>query len=324
MSAAVETMAYAGQTPWHGLGNQIQPGISAEQMLTEAGLDWGVETAKAKWEYRDADGKKRQRTSDDTRILFRTDTGADLSMVGKRYQPFQNREVLEFFQEYVAAGDAVIETAGSLQGGRYIWALADLKTGFDVGTTKSPDKVQGKVLLMNPHAYGKAAVLKMTEVRVVCMNTLTSALKDGSESVRLWHNASFDENRQDEAKRRLGIAREQLEGAEQEAQMLVNLEVTPPTAIRIAAQIMGGNTDILEYEEQNRRTQRVLDLYNGDGIGANLATAKGTGWGLLNAVTQYFDHEYGRSASNRLSNSWLGNGESTKRRTKTELLKLAL
>ena len=182
MSAAVETMAYVGQTPWHGLGNEIPAGLNSEEMLTAAGLDWEVETAKAMWAYKDEDGRKRQRTSDDTRILFRKDTGADLSMVGKRYQPFQNREVLSFFNEYVGAGDAVIETAGSLQGGKYIWALADLGSSFDVGTTKNPDSVQGKVLLMNPHAYGKAAVLKMTEVRVVCFNTLTSALKDGSES----------------------------------------------------------------------------------------------------------------------------------------------
>ena len=322
MSAAVETMAYVGQTPWHGLGNEIPAGLNSEEMLTAAGLDWEVETAKAMWAYKDEDGRKRQRTSDDTRILFRKDTGADLSMVGKRYQPFQNREVLSFFNEYVGAGDAVIETAGSLQGGKYIWALADLGSSFDVGTTKNPDSVQGKVLLMNPHAYGKAAVLKMTEVRVVCFNTLTSALKDGSESVRLWHNASFDADRQEEAKRRLGIAREQLEAAEQEAQQLVETEVSPPTAIRIAAKIMGGNTDVLEYEEQNRRTQRVLDLFNGEGIGANLPSASGSGWGLLNAVTQYFDHEYGRSQSNRLSNSWLGNGESTKRRTKEALLSL--
>lgn len=322
MSANVESMAYAGQVPWHGLGAEIQEGISADDMLVAAGLDWEVATAKARWDYQDAEGRKRQRTSDKVHILYRTDTGADLSMVGPRYTPFQNAEILNFFAEYVDAGDAHIVTAGSLNDGQFIWALADLGVGYDVGTSKKPDAVNGYVLLMNPHQYGKAAIAKLTEIRVVCWNTLTAALKGNGDSVRLWHNAEFNVDRQQEAKRRLGIAREQLEAAEKEAKLLRRIELDEPTAIRIAAEVMGGDTDTLEYEVQNRRTRRVLDLFNGEGLGAELPSARNTAWGLLNAVTQYQDHEYGRSANNRVANSWLGGGEAVKRRTKEALLAL--
>ncbi len=322
MPAEVESMAYVGQVPWHGLGTEIKAKASVDKMLIAAGLDWEVATARARWDYQTSDGKKRQRTSEKIHVLYRTDTGADLSMVGPRYQPFQNREILDFFREYVEIGGATIETAGSLNGGQYIWALADLNAGYDLGTNKNPDVVKGKVLLMNPHAYGKAAVLKMTEVRVVCMNTLHAALKDGEESIRLWHNAEFNQSRQDEAKRRLGIAREQLEAAEKEARQLAKTPVEEPVAIRIAASVMGGDPDTLDYEAQNRRTRRVLDLFNGEGIGSGLKSADGTGWGLLNAVTQYLDHEYGRSTNNRVAHIWLGGGESVKRRTKQALLAL--
>ena len=245
MPAAVESMAYVGQVPWHGLGQKVKPGISADAMLKAAGLDWEVATAKAKWEYMH-EGRKRYRTSDQIHVLYRTDTGQDLSMVGPKYKPFQNREILAFFQEYVELGDAVIETAGSLNGGQHVWALADLGVGYDVGTKKHPDKVQGKVLLLNPHLYGKAAVLKMTEVRVVCWNTATAALKDGNESVRLWHNAEFNAERQEEAKRRLGIAREQLAAAEKEAKLLSKTELEDPIAIRIAAEVMRGDPNTPE------------------------------------------------------------------------------
>ena len=322
MSANVESMAYVGQVPWHGLGEKVEPGITAEAMLKAAGLDWEVATAKAKWEYT-YEGQKRYRTSDKIRVLYRTDTGEDLSMVGPRYRPFQNAEILSFFQEYVELGDAVIETAGSLNGGQYVWALADLGVGYDVGTKKHPDAVQGKVLLLNPHLYGKAAVLKMTEVRVVCWNTATAALKDGNEAVNLWHNAEFNEARQAEAKRRLGIAREQLEVAEQEAVTLAKTEVTDRTAIQVVASVMRGEPDKPEYELQNRRTRRVLDLYWGEGMGSKLPSANGTAWGVLNAVTQYMDHEYGRSINNRLANSWLGGGEAVKNRTRRALLEIA-
>ena len=43
MSHEVETMAYAGQTPWHGLGELVPADLSPIQMLEKAGLDWSVE-----------------------------------------------------------------------------------------------------------------------------------------------------------------------------------------------------------------------------------------------------------------------------------------
>ena len=42
MTAAVETMAYAGQVPWHGLGTEVSNDLSVEEMLYAAGLDWRV------------------------------------------------------------------------------------------------------------------------------------------------------------------------------------------------------------------------------------------------------------------------------------------
>ena len=43
MVAAVETMAYAGEVPWHGLGTKVSNDISIDDMLRESGLNWNVE-----------------------------------------------------------------------------------------------------------------------------------------------------------------------------------------------------------------------------------------------------------------------------------------
>ena len=42
MAHMVETMAYAGELPWHGLGVKVKDDISVDDMLVEAGLDWRV------------------------------------------------------------------------------------------------------------------------------------------------------------------------------------------------------------------------------------------------------------------------------------------
>ena len=42
MVAAVETMAYVGEVPWHGLGNKVEEGIDLDDFRRNAGLDWEV------------------------------------------------------------------------------------------------------------------------------------------------------------------------------------------------------------------------------------------------------------------------------------------
>jgi len=48
----VETMAYAGEVPWHGLGKRVLPDLTPDQMLVEAGLDWEVETHPLTYRYK--------------------------------------------------------------------------------------------------------------------------------------------------------------------------------------------------------------------------------------------------------------------------------
>ena len=42
MAHEVETMAYAGQVPWHGLGKQVDNNMSPDEMLKAAQIDWTV------------------------------------------------------------------------------------------------------------------------------------------------------------------------------------------------------------------------------------------------------------------------------------------
>ena len=39
MSHNVETMAWVGEVPWHGLGKEVPQDLSPKQMLKAAGLD---------------------------------------------------------------------------------------------------------------------------------------------------------------------------------------------------------------------------------------------------------------------------------------------
>ena len=45
MAHLVETMAFTGQTPWHGLGNQLTPNQPLEVWAEQAGMDWRIESS---------------------------------------------------------------------------------------------------------------------------------------------------------------------------------------------------------------------------------------------------------------------------------------
>jgi hypothetical protein len=44
MAHQIEQMAYVGQTPWHGLGNQLTPKQPIEVWAKQAGMDWQIES----------------------------------------------------------------------------------------------------------------------------------------------------------------------------------------------------------------------------------------------------------------------------------------
>lgn len=309
------SMAYVHENgkPWHGLGQTIEKGAKPREILKKAGLNWKVERSKVQYEH---DGQLLM--DDRHQVLYRSDNQRVLDVTGPGYVPHQNLEVLEFFQEYVEAGDMYIDTAGALKGGTYVWVLAKMDKGF---TLKGGDRVEGHVLLMNPHQYGKGMIGKFTSVRVVCWNTLTASLAGGG-GIKVWHTTEFDEERRREAKEKLGIAKERLDAFKDDATILSRASILDEDALRLIAKVMKQD-ESKPLEQQNRTVTRMYELYNGAGRGAELVSAKNTLWGVLNAVTEYIDHEYGRSQDARLQNSWLGTGEVVKRRAHVELLQAA-
>jgi len=316
-STGKAAMAYVGSegTPWHTLGTSIQKDATIEQIEEAAVLGWKVLQRPPIFQLND-----KQFITDETHSgLIRSDTLMVLDIAGPDYVPHQNREVLEFFREYVEAGDMFIDTAGSLNGGKQIWVLAKMNQSF---TLPGKDRVEGYVLLMNPHQYGKGMIAKFTTIRVVCQNTLMMSLGAGGKSIKLWHTSEFDAPRRKLAKENLGIAKERLDAFKVDAQTLAKLNLNIEDAVKLIAPVFRGDAKN-PLSQQNRTVTRIIELYNGAGKGSELTSSKGTGWGLLNAVTEYIDHEYGRSANSRLNNAWLGTGDVQKREVLGLLLNAA-
>jgi len=142
MAHLIDTMAYTGQTPWHGLGNLLHAKQSLDIWLHAAGMDWTIEQGDVMFNV--ASDALHIRPYADNKVLYRSDTLEPLSVVSQRYNVVQPHEVLHFYQDLVDAGGFELETAGSLKGGRKLWALA--RTGQDL-TLKGGDVVKSYLLL---------------------------------------------------------------------------------------------------------------------------------------------------------------------------------
>lgn len=294
MAHEVETMAYAHETPWHGLGVQVEGNLTPEQMLVAAGLDWEVE--KRELFYKGKDGvylpSARQ-------ALVRVTDDRYYSAVGEGWNPLQNRDAFEFFKEYCEAGGATMETAGSLRNGQVVWGLANLNHGFTI----KGDAVKGYLFLQNPHEFGKTITGGVTAIRIVCANTLRLALNSKmAASFRFNHSRQFNHELAREA---IGLAHEQLSEFEKNVKLLMKLNMSYEDAVKVLSPVYQPGTpaeDILDGEVMMNNSMNRIMACISEAPGAT----PGNGWGVMNGVTYYADHVAGRTQDTRLSSSWLG------------------
>lgn len=148
MAHLVETMAYAGETPWHGLGNQLTQKQPIEVWQREAGMDWEIQESPVHFKSETVGHLGAIHSFPEQKVLFRSDTKAPLSVVSQRYHTVQPREVLEFYRDLTEVSGYELETAGVLKGGRKFWALARTGQG---ATLKGNDQVNGY-----PHEISQA------------------------------------------------------------------------------------------------------------------------------------------------------------------------
>ena len=163
-------MAYAGQTPWHGLGQALTPGASVDTWTREAGLAYDVLESPVKYS---TPASTDLQTWPARKVLHRSDTGAPLAVVSSAYNVVQPGQVMDFFRELVDLGGFQLETAGALSDGRRVWALASVG---DAAPVVERDLVKPYLLLGTSYDGTMATVAKFTAIRVVCNNTITAAV----------------------------------------------------------------------------------------------------------------------------------------------------
>ena len=312
MAHQVETMAYAGEVPWHGLGVEVSNDLTPNQMMKKAGLDWTVEQIDSYVTV----GDKKIPTG--MKALVRSSDNKVLTNIGQVWNPVQNEDAFNFFSEYVLKGDMEMHTAGSLKGGQLVWALAKVKESFDLF---GGDTVESYLLFSNPHKYGFSIDVRFTPIRVVCNNTLSLSLEAKAErSVKVGHRTEFNA---DEVKKALGIASAKLSQYKEMAEFLGSKRYNIDNLIEYYNTVFPRTADKrvqnqeLSVETLSKNAKAAFDAIE---LQPGAKYAEGSWWQAFNSVTYVTDHLQGRNPDNRLYSSWFGGNQIRKR----DALKTAL
>ena len=301
-----DSMAYAGDTPWHGLGTKVPNDLTPEQMLDAAGLNWTVQKIPA------FANINNQQVAIGQSALVRSVDDKILDVVSNEWNPVQNQEAFEFFNEFVAAGDMEMHTAGSLKDGQIVWGLAKIKESFELF---KGDQIDSYLLFSNFHKYGFSTDVRFTPIRVVCNNTLTLSLNNDVERMaKISHRKVFDPS---SVKDMLGIATNKLAKYKEMAQFLGSRKAKEENIVEYFCRIFpvtGSNEKKKELSKNAELAYNILHTQPGSEY------AEGTWWQPFNAVTYLTDHLAGRTADSRLTSAWYGSN----RNVKTKALELAI
>jgi phage/plasmid-like protein (TIGR03299 family) len=297
MVAAVETMAYAGEVPWHGLGKKVHPDLTPFQMMEASELNWEVIKVPITYdvEYADPTTAVASKVIDKKFALIRKSDGKFYDIVGPSWNPLQNEKAFEFFHDFVMQGDMEMHTAGSLHDGQYVWALAKIKESFEV---VKGDVIDSYLLFVNPHKRGKAIQVKSTPTRVVCWNTMSYALAgESARSAKVNHNQYWDA---DTIKEMIGLAHQSLVQYKDASQFIAGKRWNAETLIEYFNQVFPNTGASQEDSKNSILAREVIHQQPGTELG------EGSWWQAFNTVTYMADHELGRSPDTRLTSAWLG------------------
>lgn len=313
MAHEVEGLLYAGDTPWHKIGDRIteEQSRDVEYVKAHPAVAWTCEKRPLFL----ADGREA-----DTRAVVRSTDGRVLGEVGQDYTIVQNGEAIEWFRPFVESGGASIECVGSLREGSRVFVLARLNR--DPMSVVSGDDVRPFLLLANAHDGSLRLHVGFSAIRVVCANTLQMARNDKrSKLLQLRHTPGI-RLALDTVRETIDIAHRQFTSTIEQFQRLARTGCNEETLRKYVSLVFAAQPGEVAVTEQAREASedtksrvypRVLRLFE-EGRGSSISGVRGTMWGALNAVSEFVQYERGSNDARRLNETWFGTGSALNRR----------
>ena len=273
-----------GIRPWHGLGTVIDGTATSDEAIKLANLGWDVVQEPVFLQ----DGTQ----IDNLFANVRSDTKEVLGTVKNKYRISQNAETFAFMDAIIQNSKGIecrYETAGSLFNGRKVFMLVRLPETDILG-----DEIENYLFLSNSHDGTSGLTCGITNIRVVCNNTLQMAAKGAQRIWKIRHCASL-KDKLIEAEESLGLALTYQERVAEDAEKMAQKKIDEKKFFEVFFKK-------LDLAEKNREKvmNSILELYTGKD---DLQNFRGSAWGMYNAVADYVSNSEPIRKTDK-SNSW--------------------
>ncbi len=320
-------MSASNKTPWHGKGVVVEECKTVEECIALAGMDF---TVSKRTIYLDGDTvppvdntePAEAETPDDGGevvsipshfAMHRDDKPSGsgvLGVVKQDYTPLQNRDAFAGFNQFVEKGEITFETAGVLDEGKQVWILARFTEERSI---IGDDIVRQYLLLANGHDGVNAVMMGFCAGRVVCWNTLTAALSEHKNWIKIAHRKNV-EWAVKKAGDILGQGRDYFMAAAEVFTAMTEIKMTD-------AQAEGFQRSVYDRPAMTgpvwQAKEKLTNLWT-DGTGMDLPGVRGTLWAAYNAVTEYEDHvKQLREGTCTFKRAWMTDGARMKARAFT-------
>ena len=310
----VAEAAYAIKPAWHGHGAVLSNAMSAEEAYNAAHLTWGVKKSDILYADPSVEGMEL-RTHPIKCLTTRSDNGDVLGEVSRKYQVIQNKDQFDFFAGLFDEHEVVFESAFALKGGQYVCLLARIPG--HVLTLGDNDTSEPYLMSLNSHNGLLTHRIYPTGVRAVCWNTVTLAMQMASTYIGVRHFGNIEESMK-MAKRAVQTTLGYWDDYCENAKRLADIAVDHEQARRYIEHVFPGNADEESVTSHLTNTRsRILDMWQSER--QRLSGIESTAWSLLQAVTEYVDHESrskGRDEGDRrmsmVYNAYVGSGSTRK------------
>ena len=294
MSHQIEKMVFAGETPWHNLGTEIDDATNFWDAYQLAGLDYVVNTEPL---YR----KNGEQVS--ARASVRADNDKVLAVVGPNWTAFQNRDAFRTFEPLIESGDMRLHTAGSLRGGARIWVLCQL--GLSNTEIVPNDEIAKFALLSNGHDSKLSVCLGFTPIRVCCANTEALARNcQASRLIRVRHHRFVKDN-VEKLRDLMNVADAEFEATADQYRFLASRQISSADLTQYVRIVFGVKPDSKVSSRLSNIIGKVEEFFL-IGKGNDIPGVSGTYWAAYNGVTEFLNYQRGRSQAIRLNSLWFG------------------
>lgn len=280
----------------------LKPVKNAEEALEAAGMKFEIAQSEL---LNPATGK----TSERAKMLYRSDTGDELGVVGIDYGVVQYSDSFAFFDTICKENNAHYTQAISYNNGSKIILKAQFDETFEID---DGDGLKKGITLINSCDGTKGFNAHFTVERLVCTNGLRAIVPSAKHCVKLKHT-KYVQNRMDEALRVFAISQNYYEKFEETAKQLTQ-KIMDSRMVEQFLEDLCGDSDRKQIKE---RRDKILELFQ-HGKGNNGTTA----WDMYNGVTEYVDHFMGKNEERRLYLSEMGQGVDLKERAFSELMEV--